>query len=66
MSVDQKKATKTAYDAAAEAFCEHVYVCEDCSMTGSKICPVGQPLAEAENTVWNVYRFWQVLAGGDQ
>lgn len=54
--IDQKTATKRAYDLAAEAFCEHVYVCDDCSLTGSKLCKVGQPLAEAEDSSWKAYR----------
>lgn len=53
--IDQKTATKRAYDLAAEALCEHVFACEDCSMTGSKLCPVGRPLGEAENTAWDAY-----------
>lgn len=55
MSTDLKRDAKRAYDAAAEAYCEHVYVCPTCTMTGP-VCDVGLPLLEAENTTWDAYR----------
>lgn len=55
MSADLKAETKRAYDAAAEALCDHVYACPNCHMTGP-ICETGQPLAEAENSAWDAYQ----------
>lgn len=50
--IDQKTATKRAYDLAAERLCEHVYICPDCSLGRGRICDVGQPLLLAENEAW--------------
>lgn len=54
--IDQKTATKRAYDLAAEKLCEHVYVCRECSLGANRICPAGQPLLLAENDAWDAYR----------
>lgn len=53
--IDQKTATKRAYDLATEALFEHVYICSDCSMTGSRQCATGRRLFEAENVAWTAY-----------
>lgn len=55
MIADQQREAKRAYDAAAEAYCSHVYDCPNCRMTGPH-CETGQPLLEAENTAWDAYQ----------
>lgn len=55
---------KQAYDKAAEAFCDHVLDCPDCTMTGPH-CQVGNDLLRAENETWNAYRAAQQRAGRD-
>lgn len=47
--------SKRAYDAAAEAFCDHVLECVTCTMTGPH-CAAGNDLLRAENETWNAYR----------
>lgn len=47
--------SKRVYDDAAEAICNHVEACPECSMT-AVACPEGQRLAEAEDAAWRVYR----------
>lgn len=51
MATDQKR----AYDKAAEAFCDHVLACPDCTMHGPH-CDVGNDLLQVENDTWNAYR----------
>lgn len=46
---------KHTYDKAAEAFCDHVVDCDDCTMTGPH-CAVGNDLLRAENEAWIAYR----------
>lgn len=46
---------KRAYDKAAEAFCDHVLGCADCTMQGPH-CEIGDGLLYAENEAWAAYR----------
>lgn len=54
--IDQKTATKRAYDLAAEQLCEHMYVCTTCRCPFDEFCEVGLPLLRAENDAWTAYR----------
>ena len=54
--IDQKTATKRAYDLAAEALIDHALICDGCTLTRDKLCEVGRPLVEAENVAWTAYR----------
>ena len=47
---------KRAYDKAAEAYCDHVAGCPDCTLHGPRRCDVGEALLLAENETWNAYR----------
>lgn len=50
---------KRAYDAAAEAYHEHVLRCDGCTLHGPTRCETGEALLLAENEAWTVYRAGQ-------